>query len=184
MLHLKEERLLRLRDRLRAKGARASMLLSPGMSLATKSAQDLVEAAAIVEEWGAFVEAMYLMMAVDHRVLNVEREVLRGALAVLSDDRVRTVHMEAMLDAAARKITEEGEAKRLAKVIAVLKEDRDRAEMAIVLAAAVAAADARVVPEEHALLAKLCKGLDIDEARANEILAELDEELEKRKSTP
>ena len=160
------------------------MLLSPGMDLKAKGAQDLIEAASIVEEWGAFVEAMYLMMAVDHRVLNVEREVLRGALLVLSDDRVRTTHMEAMLDAAARKVGEEGADKRLAKVIEALREDRERAETTIVLAAAVAAADAKVVPEEHELLGKLCKGLDIDEARANEILDELDEDLAKRKSAP
>jgi tellurite resistance protein len=184
MIQLKEERLVRLRDRLRAKGQRPSMLLSPGMNINTKGAQDLIEAASIVEEWGAFVEAMYLMMAVDKRVLNIEREVLRGALHVLSDDRVRTTHMEAMLDAAARKVAEEGADKRLAKVVEVLKEDRDRAELTIVLAAAVAAADARVVPEEHELLTKLCKGLDIDEARANEILRELDDELAKRKSSP
>ncbi|GAC1558839.1 MAG: hypothetical protein NVS3B10_17870 [Polyangiales bacterium] len=177
MIRLTEERLGRLRDRLRARGQRPSVLRAPGMPLPKA---DLVEATQIVEEWGAFCEAMYLMMAADRRVLNVEREVLRGALAVLSDDRVRTMHMDAMLDAAARKVAAEGLDRRLAKVIEVLKEDQARAETTVILAAAIAAADDRVVPEEHALLAKMFAGLEIDQARADALLAELDESLKTR----
>ena len=48
---------------------------------------------------GAICEAMYLMMAADQRVVQAERIVLRGALDIISDGRVRTMHMEAMLDA-------------------------------------------------------------------------------------
>ena len=177
MIALSRERLEKLRDQLRARGQRPSMLLSA----ATPTSQDLVEAVQIVEEYGALCEAMYLMMAADQRVLHVEREVLRGALDVLSDGRVRTTHMESMVDAAARRCAMEGADKRLHKVLEVLREDPTRAELTVVLAAAVAAADARIVPEEHAMLNEMFKGLGIDEKRANEILAELAESTPAKK---
>jgi tellurite resistance protein len=168
MLPLPREKLEPLRDRLRARGQRPSIV----MPLAGTSTE-LIDALRLVEEWGPFVEAMYLMMAADRRVLNVEREVLRGALAILSNDAVRTRHMEAMLDAAMRKVAKEGTEARIAVVIASLKEDPARAETAVIVAAAVAAADDRVVPEEHVLLTRLCEGLGVDEARADEILGVL-----------
>src|SRR5580704_3113820 len=101
MLNLTRERLDPLREALRERGARPSMVLHVP---AGTSGQELMDALRIVEEWGAFVEAMYLMMAADRRVMNVEREVLRGALLLLSEERVRTRHMEAMLDAAMRRV--------------------------------------------------------------------------------
>ena len=88
MIDLAKSQLIVLREELQQRGQRPSMV-SPGASL------DLVEAMHVVEEYGAMCEAMYLIMAADRRVLNVEREVMRGALDVLSDGRVRTAHMEA-----------------------------------------------------------------------------------------
>ena len=172
MLNLTREKLDPLREALRVRGARPSMVV-PGLATASAT-QELMDALRLVEEWGAFVEAMYLMMAADRRVMNVEREVLRGALLVLSGERVRTRHMEAMLDAAMRRVMAEGPEKRLAAVIAALKDYPARAESAVVVAAAVAAADGRIVPEESALLAELARGLGIDEARAEKILNEME----------
>lgn len=168
---LSDATLEHLRDQLRARGQRPSMVMGPQTSV------DLIEAMHIVEEYGAMCEAMYLMMAVDQKVVNAEREVLRGALDVLSSGRVRTVHMDAMLDAAARRIGAEGTKRRLAKVIEALKGDAARAEVTVILAAAVAAADNRIVPEEHALLNELFVGLEIDETRANQILRDTDKGL-------
>jgi len=168
MLKFTRSQLDPLREALRERGARPSIVAPP-----TASAQELADALRVVEEWGAFVEAIYLMMAADGRVKNVEREVLRGALLLLSDERVRTRHMEAMLDGAMRRVMSEGSEKRLAAVIQALRGTPARAESALVVAAAVAAADQRVVPEEHALLAELARGLGIDEARAEELLAEM-----------
>ncbi|MGO8994888.1 MAG: TerB family tellurite resistance protein [Polyangiaceae bacterium] len=171
MLNLTRTKLDPLREALRERGARPSIVVP-----ATPNAQELVEALRLVEEWGAFVEAMYLMMAADRRVKNVEREVLRGALLLLSEERVRTRHMEAMLDAAMRKMMVEGPEKRLAAVIEALQGNPAKAESAVVVAAAIAAADLRVVPEEHAFLAELARGLGIDEARAEKLLGEMAEE--------
>ncbi len=172
MINLTRAALEKLRDHLRERGQRPSIVLS-----GSRTSADLVEAMQIVEEWGAVCEAMYLVMAADRRVVNAEREVLRGALAVLSNDRVRTIHMEAMLDAAARKVAAEGADKRLEKVMGVLQEDPPRAELTAVLAAAVAAADNLIVPEEQMLLDRLFKGLGIDAKRAEELMHGLTTDL-------
>jgi tellurite resistance protein len=155
-----------LRDRLRTRGQRSSLVSYPATPL-------VAEAVEVVEEYGAMCEAMYLMMAADRRVLNVERQVMRGALEILSQDRVRTVHMEAMIDAAARRHAEQGEEARLRRVIESLRSDPVRAELTVVLAAVVAAADECVTPEEERLLEKLAVGLGLGESRTRELIDEL-----------
>ena len=167
MLKLPANKLVELRDRLRARGQRPSMLLG------AHGARDLIEAVEVVREYGDMCEAMYLMMAADGRVRNVERQVMRGALDILSDDRVRSAHMEAMIDASARRVAEHGQEWCLSRVIAALRDDPVRAETTVVLAAAVAAADGRVTPEEHSLLQELAAGLQIDGVHATEVLEEL-----------
>jgi tellurite resistance protein len=166
MIRLPTERLLALRDELQTRGQRPSMVFP-------SAEPQVVEAVHIVEEYGALCEAMFLMMAADRRVLNIERQVLRGALDVLSDGRVRTAHMEAMLDAAAKKLAEQGVERRRQRVIDTLRDDPVRAEVTLVLAAAVALADGKIVPEEHELFAALAKGLELEQSRADAILAEL-----------
>ncbi len=159
-------RLEALRDALKARGQRQSIVMGGSV--------ELIEAMEFLGEWGPFVEAMYLMMVADRRVMNVERQVLRGALAVLSDEKVRTRHMEAMLDAASRNIVAEGVERRLTKTLQALRQHPTKAESAVLVAAAIAAADDRVVPEELELLKRMVKDLDIDETRAKEILAEVE----------
>lgn len=170
-IRLTRERLEHLRDQLRQRGQRPSLAAGP------RTSADLIEAMQIVEEYGPICEAMYLMMAADHRVVNAEREVLKGALDVLSNGRIRTMHMEAMLDAAARRCAAEGKDARLKKVIEQLADDTARAEVTVVLAAAIAAADARIVPEESAMLDAMFKGLNISHKRANELLENIDGEV-------
>jgi tellurite resistance protein len=170
-VRLSKETLEHLRDQLRKRGQRPSIVTGP------RTSADLIEAMQIVEEYGAICEAMYLMMAADDRVVNSEREVLRGALDVLSGGAVRTMHMEAMLDAAARRVAKEGRDVRLKKVIEQIRDDSARAEATVVLAAAIAAADARIVPEESAILDAMFKGLGIDAKRANQLLESIDGEI-------
>jgi len=179
MFELDRKKLEPLRDQLRAHGQRQSMLF-----IVTQGSAELLEAVRVVEEWGAFCEAMYLMMAADKRVLNVEREVLRGALSVLSGDTVRTRHMDAMLDAAARNVGVEGTEQRLSAAIEALRHNRPRAEMAVVVAAAIAAADDHVAPEEHAMLMRLIEGLGIPPARAAELVGELADKAGKAQAAP
>jgi len=169
VVRLTEAALERLRDRLRNRGERPSLVLPPG----AQNRADLMEAIQMVTEFGPLCEAMFLVMLADGRVKNVERDVLRGALRAISGNRVRTSHIEAMLDAAARNVAEDGIKARLDDVISRLRETPTRAEIAYVLAAAVAAADDAVVPEEASILEQLADGLGIDEERANELVNEL-----------
>ncbi len=166
MLRLTQDKLESLREKLEARGRRPSMVFP-------SASPRVLEAVELLEEYGPMCEALYLMMAADRRVLNVEREVARGALDVLSDGRLRTAHMEAMLDASARRVAERGVDRCVAEVIESLRDDPVRAETTVLLAAAVAAADNVITPEEHELLDRLARGLDLGEARANELLAEL-----------
>ncbi len=161
-----------LRRRLERRGARPSVLLR---DLADR---ELSEAMAVVEEYGAMCELLYLMMAADRRVLNVERAVMKGALDVLSNGRVRTTHLEAMLDASARRVAELGEAACRERALRALRDDPVRAEATVVLAAAVALADGQMVPEEQALLEQLAAAFDMDEHEATRLLDELNQQAE------
>ncbi len=147
------------------------MLPAPGVSITD------VELLTIVTEYGSLCEAMYLMMSADGNVSSEEREVLKGALRNLSDDAVHTTHIEAMLDTAAKNVAEEGREKRLEAVIADLREDPARAEVAFVLAAAVAFADNAIADEENETLNTMAEGLGIAEARANELLDQVEQDL-------
>ncbi len=171
MLKLAKSRLEKLRDELRRRGSRQSISFP-------SATPDLVEAMEVVQEYGPMCEAMYLMMAADGRVLDVERKVMRGALDVLSSGRVRTAHMEAMIDASSKRVGELGEERCLQEVIDHLDGDPVRAETTVLLSAAIALADGRIAPEEQALLEKMAAGLGLAEGRANQLLEELSASVE------
>ena len=83
-----------------------------------------------------------------------------------------------MLDAAAQERRRaKGATARLQDVIAMLHEDRARAEVAFVLAAAIAFADNAIADEENETLNAFAEGLGIDEARANELLDSVEADL-------
>ncbi len=170
-MRLTEENLALLRDRLRARGERRSITWAA-------SAAEVAEAVRVVEEYGPICEAMYLVMLADGRVTNVERDVLRGALRVLSRDRVRSTHIESMIDVASRKVAEEGPAARLASVAARLHGDRARGEIVYVLAHAVAAADAAISAPEQAVLDAFTEALGIDGETAARLLATLERDTD------
>lgn len=171
MIWLSSSTLVRLRDQLQNRGARPSMVPPPGVTMAD------AELLQIVTEYGPLCEAMYLMMSADGTVSTEEREVLKGALRNLSDDMVRGSHIESMLDTAGKNVATEGREKRLEAVIADLREDPARAEVAFVLAAAVAFADNAIADEENETLNTMAEGLGIAEARANELLDQVEQDL-------
>lgn len=161
----------RLRDQLRTRGQRPSVVIPGGLSA------DAMETLALVTEFGPLCEAMYLMMSADGTVSSEEREVLKGALRNLSEDRLRTVHIESMLEAASKKVGEQGRETRMREIIEALHEDRGRAEVAFVLAAAIAFADNAIADEENDTLNQLAEGLGIDEERANELLDSVESDI-------
>src|SRR5204863_9478282 len=66
MAQLPNARLISLRDALQRRGQRRSMVFAS----ATPS---VIEAISIADEYGALCEAMFLVMAVERRMLNVQR---------------------------------------------------------------------------------------------------------------
>lgn len=142
---------------------------------------EVAESMQATAEYGPLCEAMFLMMSADGAVDAEERDVLRGALRNLSGDALRTAQidamLDAMLDAASKRASEEGRARRMQDVIDELHEDRARAEVAFVLAAAIAFADNAIADQENDVLNALADGLGIDEARANELLDSVEQDL-------
>jgi tellurite resistance protein len=179
MIWLSSSTIARLRDQLRTRGQRPSIALTGDTARVSPEAAELMSVAG---EYGPICEAMYLMMSADGKITNDEREVLRGALRNLSGDGVRSVHIEAMLDQAAKNVAEHGRDGRLREVIAQLHEDAARAEVAFVLAAAVAFADNAIADEENETLNSFAEGLGIDETRANELLDSVEADLAERPS--
>lgn len=171
MHRLKETTLTRLRDRLRERGQRPSV--GPTVANLPKSAVELLEISA---DYGALCEAMYLMMAADGRVLNVEREVLKGAIRTLTDDSVRGVYIEAMVDTSAKRLAADGYQARLEALIQTLKSDPIKAEVAYVIAAAIAHADDDLHDNEAAMLDQLATGFSIEASRVEAIMMDLEVE--------
>lgn len=177
MIWLTSSTLTRLRDRLKEGGQRPSVVAAdPALGA------DAVERMQIVAEYGPLCEAMYLMMSADGQVGDEEREVLKGALRRLSDDGIRGAHMEAMLDLAGKNVATHGREARLGEVMRALHDDTARAEVAFVLAAAIAFADNAIADEENETLNGFAEGLGIDEGRANELLDAVEADLAAQKS--
>lgn len=126
---------------------------------------------------GPLCEAMFLMMSADGDVATAEREVLRGAVRNLSHDSVRTVQIDALLERAQARVDKQGHDARLRAVAVELKEDPARAEVAFVLAAAIAFADNLIADEENETLNTLAELLEISDERANSLLDQLDEDM-------
>jgi tellurite resistance protein len=174
MIWLSNSTLQKLRDQLKKRGQRASVVLT-GDSASPDSGDVMLA----VSEYGPLCEAMYLMMSADGQVTDDEREVLRGALRNLSDDQLRGAQIEALLDSASKNVVEHGREERMKEVIVSLHEDRPRAEVAFVLAAAIAFADNAIADEENETLNLLAEGLGIDEATATRLLDDVEEDLAK-----
>src|ERR1039457_6653731 len=136
MIWLSNSTIARLRDQLRMRGQRPSVAIGN-----TPLTPDEAEQATVATEYGPICEAMYLMMSADGKITNDEREVLKGALRNLSGDTVRSVHIEAIRDQPSKHVAEQGRAAGRRDFIEHLHEDGARAEVAFVLAAAIAFAD-------------------------------------------
>jgi len=121
-----------------------------------------------------------LMMSADGTITDDEREVLKGALRSLSDDTVTTLHIDAMLAAAAQTVADLGREAHLRQIAEDLRDDPARSEVAFILAAAVAFADNAIADEENDMLDTLAEGLGIDEARVEELLDSVEGDLGNR----
>jgi tellurite resistance protein len=172
MIWLSNSTVARLRDQLQARGQRPSVVAPEG-----SVSPDAAELLALEAEYGPLCEAMYLMMTADGAIGAEERDVLKGALRNLSGDGIRTAQIDAILEAAAKRVQDDGREARMKEVIGSLHEDSARAEVAFVLAAAIAFADNAIADEENETLNELAEGLGISEDRANQLLDEVEKDL-------
>ncbi len=168
MIRLPSTAILALRNRLRERGARPSLL-----PFAANTSVDDVLDQLIAEEYGPLCDAMYLMMAADQQLTAAERDVVRGALREL-DDRIRSRHVEAMIAASADALVREGWDARLAALAESIGEDRARADAAILLAAAVAYADGEIATTENDVMAMLMEALGVEEERMQSLIGSLE----------
>jgi tellurite resistance protein len=171
MIWLSNSTLARLRDQLRTRGQRPSVVPPPDAT------PEVIEMMTVMAEYGPLCEAMYLMMSADGSVTSDERDVLRGALRNLSGDALRSAHIESMLDSASKSVESGGRDARLRDVVEQLHEDPARAEVAFVLAAAIAFADNAIADQENETLNSLAEGLGIDDSRANQLLDEVEKDV-------
>lgn len=100
-------------------------------------------------------ELLYLMMSADGECGANEREMLRGAVRVLTAGSLRSAQIDAMLVDFEAQREAQGAEQRLHAVAAHLQVDRAEAEAAYSLAAAMALANHEVHAHESELLAEL-----------------------------
>jgi tellurite resistance protein len=125
----------------------------------------------------ALFEAMYLMVVVDGEVADAEREVLRGAVRGLTDNSVRTAHIDKLFERMNEQV-KQGVNQRIAAIAPILKEDPALTEAAFSLASAIAFADNEIKDEENDLINNLAEALELDPERAEELLNQLEEDSE------
>ncbi len=145
------------------------------VSLGTVEAQP--DIAMLEGEYGPLCEAMYLMMSADGEIDPEEREVLGGAMRNLSGGSLDGDAIEQLLERAKTNAESHGRDSRLRQVVDVLAKDKARAEVAFVLAAAIAFADDTIADEENETLDALAEGLGIDETRADELLDAVEKDM-------
>jgi tellurite resistance protein len=169
MIRLQPKTLERIRNHFREVGQPASVSFTSPRALEDPFAGDPDAA----RRFDALFEVMFLMIAADGHVADEEFEVLRGAVRGLSDNAIRTAHIDKML-AECKVRYEQGKEARLLVIAPVLKEDPALTEAAFSLAAAIAFADNEIQDEENDLINELAEVLDIDSDRAEELLAQLE----------
>lgn len=128
------------------------------------------EVQALVERVAPICEALYLVMIADGQSDERESQSIRGAIDTLTANGLSRETVDSMLDRFARDALAQGRSERLLRVTASLSADREDAEAALALAAAVAMADGEVAKTEDLLLVELAESLGISSGRAAIIL--------------
>lgn len=169
-----------LRDRLLEAGGPPSVLAKGPEAMSAAQARPASGGSAMDGDeeakrlFDAAFEAMFIMVAADGSIGKDEKDVLRGAIRELTAGAVRTAEIDAMSSDCEARIEAEGADKRLAAAADALKTELVAAEASFVLAAAMAFADREIADEENETLDRFAELLGIGEARANELLDELE----------
>jgi tellurite resistance protein len=171
MIKLQPKTLERIRDHFREVGQPASVAFTRVPSGDDPFAGD----PDAKRRFEALFEAMFLMIAADGNIADEEREVLRGAVRGLTDNAVRTAHIDKLMDECKVRAAE-GRETRLKAISPILQEDPALVEAAFSLAAAIAFADSDISDEENELINDLAEVLGLDGERAEQLLNLLENE--------
>jgi DnaJ-domain-containing protein 1 len=163
----------RLRDTLRDSGQREAQVMSPAFETLARAGLLSESEKAAVKQIQPLAEIMYLTMAADGVVLEIERDVMRGAIIGLSNGEINAGTVTVMLEGFAKNLTAASREARVQEICDALKKDAAGAEGAFVLSAAIAFADDAIVEEEQAFINQLASMLGISEERAQKLLNEL-----------
>src|SRR6187399_1460895 len=140
----------RLRDALLQSGRRPSIVVSSAYETLTREGLLTPEEVGTIQRVGPLAETMFLMMAADGTLAEVERDAVRGAIRGLTDNLLRSGTINVLLEAFEKRLAESGRDARLHEIAEELAGDPHEAEAAFALAAAIALADDAVSDEENA----------------------------------
>lgn len=115
-------------------------------------------------------ELLFLGMASDGHVATVEVDALRGAVRTLTDGLLRGATADALVARFGQHLEAEGYEARLIDVTQRLAADRDDAELALLLFAAVVLADGDVAETERKAFDDLAMELGVSPKRVKELL--------------
>jgi tellurite resistance protein len=156
----------RLKNQLLSGGSRPSLRPTPWSGNSAPP-----EAQAAYQRIRPFAEAMYLVMAADGRLDDRERITLRGALRSLTAGVLGTGAMESMLSEFERLLAVQGLELRLDDVASRIYGEPEDRELALVLAATVAAADDRTDSVEQRTIEALSERLGVGKERLESLLS-------------
>ena len=128
------------------------------------------ETQALVLRVSPMCEVLYLVMTADGESDARELQTIRGAIRSLTGDGLPSETIGSMLAQFSRAAVAQGREQRLMQVATQLSADREDAEAALALAAAVSVADDLVDPSEESLIVELGEWLGISPRRAAVIL--------------
>lgn len=168
----------RLRDALLQSGRRPSTVLSSAYETLTREGLLSPEEANALNRVEPLGEAMFLMMSIDGKVAEQERDAVRGAIRGLTDNLLRTGTINVMLENYEKRLQEQGKDARLQELASDIAEETSEAEGAFALSAAIALADDEITEEENAFINQLAEWFGITPERAGEILDQLEEDKE------
>jgi len=175
-MNVKTQTIARLRDALLESGRRPSTVLSSAYEALTRAGLLSAEEMAALNRVEPLAETMFLMMAVDGKVADIERDAVRGAIRGLTGNVLRTGTINVMLETYAERLAEQGRDQRLHEIAEEIAEEPSEAEGAFALAAAVAYADDEVDASENEFINQLAEWFGIPPERAEEILDQLEQD--------
>ena len=152
------------------------MVASSAYETLTREGLLAPEEVGAINRVGPLAETMFLMMAADGSLAEVERDTIRGAIRGLTDNLLRTGTINVMLEGYEKRLADSGRDARLHEIAEELAEDPSEAEAAFALAAAVALADDEVSDEENSFISQLAEWFGITVERAGQILDQLEDD--------